>query len=107
MEKECYVFLCFKIRKDAILPTFDRWRPVVRERFLLHAYHSSRVSFILFSFLVSLFLYVSTYFLGFIIYFLANSKLNDMVEHYEALLLSREQDIDTWKGKFSSSGHEQ
>ncbi|KAL9811914.1 hypothetical protein AtNW77_Chr5g0114621 [Arabidopsis thaliana] len=66
METEGNVFWCFKTRKDAILPTFDRWRPAIRERFLLHVYHSSR----------------------------ANSELNDMVEHYDGLLLSREQDIN-------------
>ncbi|KAG7572609.1 hypothetical protein ISN44_As09g009690 [Arabidopsis suecica] len=32
----------------------------------------------------------------------ANSELNDMVEHYEGLLLSWEQEIDTWKGKFTA-----
>ncbi|KAL9281045.1 hypothetical protein AtEden1_Chr5g0113981 [Arabidopsis thaliana] len=74
METEGNVFWCFKTRKDAILPTFDRWRPAIRERFLLHVYHSSR----------------------------ANSELNDMVEHYDGLLLSREQDINAWKGKFST-----
>ncbi|KAL9812568.1 hypothetical protein AtNW77_Chr5g0121791 [Arabidopsis thaliana] len=74
METEGNVFRCFKTRKDAILPTFDKWHSAVRERFLLHAYHSSR----------------------------ANNELNDMVEHYERLLLTREQDMDTWKGKCSS-----
>ncbi|KAG7564371.1 hypothetical protein ISN44_As10g011370 [Arabidopsis suecica] len=32
----------------------------------------------------------------------ANGELNDMVEHYEGLLLSREQEINTWKGKLST-----
>ncbi|CAA0393997.1 unnamed protein product [Arabidopsis thaliana] len=41
METEGNVFRCFKTRKDTILPTFDRWRPAIRERFLLHAHHSS------------------------------------------------------------------
>ncbi|XP_020874122.1 uncharacterized protein LOC110226527 [Arabidopsis lyrata subsp. lyrata] len=74
MEKEGSVFRCFKTRSGAILLDFDKWRPAIRERFLLHAYHSSR----------------------------ANSKINDMVEHYEGLFLSRQQEIDTWKGKFSA-----
>ncbi|KAL9293471.1 hypothetical protein AtEden1_Chr3g0194291 [Arabidopsis thaliana] len=74
MEKEGNVFRCFKTWKDTILPTFDKWRPTIRERFLLHAHHSSR----------------------------ANNELNDMIEHYEGLLLSIEQDIIAWKGKFSS-----
>ncbi|VYS68260.1 unnamed protein product [Arabidopsis thaliana] len=74
MKTEGNVFRCFKTRKDTILPTFDRWRPAIRERFLLHAHHSSR----------------------------ANSELKDMVEQYERLLLDREQHIDAWKGKFSS-----
>ncbi|VYS59068.1 unnamed protein product [Arabidopsis thaliana] len=55
METEGNVFRCFKTQKDAILPNFDRWRPTIHERFLLHAYHSSQ----------------------------ANSELNDMVEHLE------------------------
>ncbi|CAA0394041.1 unnamed protein product [Arabidopsis thaliana] len=59
METEGNVFRCFKTRKDTILPAFDRWRPVIRERFLLHAHHSSRV----------------------------NSELNDMIEYYERLLI--------------------
>ncbi|KAL9293344.1 hypothetical protein AtEden1_Chr3g0192071 [Arabidopsis thaliana] len=42
MEKEGNVFRCFKTRKDTILPTFDRWRPAIHERFLLHTHHSSR-----------------------------------------------------------------
>ncbi|KAL9812020.1 hypothetical protein AtNW77_Chr5g0116051 [Arabidopsis thaliana] len=68
------VFRCFKTRQDTILPTFDRWRPAIRERFLLHAYHSSR----------------------------ANSELNDMIEYYERLLLDREQEVLAWKDMFSS-----
>ena len=44
MEKEGNVFRCFKTRKYTILSTFDRWRPAIREQFLLHAHHSSRVS---------------------------------------------------------------
>ncbi|KAL9299115.1 hypothetical protein AtEden1_Chr2g0228571 [Arabidopsis thaliana] len=74
MEKEGNVFRCFKTRKYTILLTFDRWLPAICEQFLLHAHHSSR----------------------------ANTELNDMIEHYERLLLDREQDIDAWKGKFSS-----
>ncbi|AED93989.1 myosin heavy chain-like protein [Arabidopsis thaliana] len=74
MEKEGNVFRCFKTRKDAILPTFDKWRPTIRERYLLHAHHTVR----------------------------ANSKFNNMVEHYEGLLLSWEQEINSWRNKFSS-----
>ncbi|KAG7533304.1 hypothetical protein ISN45_Aa08g009420 [Arabidopsis thaliana x Arabidopsis arenosa] len=74
MEKEGSVFRCFKTRSGAVLPDFDKWRPAIRERYLLQAYHSSR----------------------------ANSELNDMVEHYEKLLLSRGHEIDTWKGKLSA-----
>ncbi|KAG7536892.1 hypothetical protein ISN44_As13g008160 [Arabidopsis suecica] len=74
MEKEGSVFRCFKTRTGAILPDFDKWRPAIRERYLLHAYHSSR----------------------------ANGELNDMVEHYEGMLLRREQEINTWKDKFST-----
>ncbi|KAL9808865.1 hypothetical protein AtNW77_Chr00c002g0321341 [Arabidopsis thaliana] len=59
---------------DTILPTLDRWRPAIRERFLLHPHHSSR----------------------------ANSKLNDMIEYYERLLLDREKDVMAWKDKSSS-----
>jgi len=44
MEKEGNVFRCFKTRKDAILPTFDKWRPTIRERYLLHAHHTVRVN---------------------------------------------------------------
>ncbi|OAP06578.1 hypothetical protein AXX17_AT3G36270 [Arabidopsis thaliana] len=42
METEGNVFRCFKTGKDTILPAFDRWRPAICERFLLHAHHSSR-----------------------------------------------------------------
>ncbi|KAL9830883.1 hypothetical protein AtNW77_Chr3g0194611 [Arabidopsis thaliana] len=42
METKGNVFRCFKNRKDTILPTFDRWRPAIRERFLLLAHYSSR-----------------------------------------------------------------
>ncbi|KAG7588596.1 hypothetical protein ISN44_As07g009240 [Arabidopsis suecica] len=63
-----------KSLSGAILPNFDKWRPAIRERFLLHMYHSSQ----------------------------ANSELNDMVEHYEGQLLNREQEIATWKGKLSA-----
>ncbi|KAG7585760.1 hypothetical protein ISN45_Aa02g011070 [Arabidopsis thaliana x Arabidopsis arenosa] len=74
MEKEGSVFRCFKTRTGATLPDFDKWRPAIRERYLLHAHHSSR----------------------------ANSELNDMVEHYEGLLLSRQQEIDSWKSKLTT-----
>ncbi|VYS48164.1 unnamed protein product [Arabidopsis thaliana] len=74
METEGNVFRCFKTRKDTILPNFDRWRPAIRERFLLHAHHSSR----------------------------ANIELNDMIEYYERLLLDREKEVMTWKDKSSS-----
>ncbi|KAG7543324.1 hypothetical protein ISN45_Aa07g032420 [Arabidopsis thaliana x Arabidopsis arenosa] len=74
MEKEGSVFRCFKTRTGATLPDFDKWRPAIRERYLLHAHHSSR----------------------------ANSELNDMVEHYEGLLLSQQQEIDSWKSKLTS-----
>ncbi|KAG7588705.1 hypothetical protein ISN44_As07g010220 [Arabidopsis suecica] len=74
MEKEGSVFRCFKTRSGLILPEFDKWRPAIRERYLLHAHHSSR----------------------------ANSELNDMVEHYEGLLLSQQQEIDLWRGKFTT-----
>ncbi|KAG7583746.1 hypothetical protein ISN44_As08g032630 [Arabidopsis suecica] len=67
MEKEGSVFRCFKTRSGLILPEFDKWRPSIRERYLLHAHHSSR----------------------------ANSEINDMVEHYEGLLLSQQQEIDS------------
>ncbi|KAG7579217.1 hypothetical protein ISN45_Aa03g033780 [Arabidopsis thaliana x Arabidopsis arenosa] len=60
-------------RSGLILPEFDKWRPAIRERYLLHAHHSSR----------------------------ANSELNDMVEHYEGLLLSQQQEIE-WRGKFTT-----
>ncbi|CAA0270571.1 unnamed protein product [Arabidopsis thaliana] len=73
-ETEGNVFRCFKTRKDTILPAFDRWRPAIRERFLLHAHNSSR----------------------------ANSELNDMIEYYERLLLDREKDVMAWKDKSSS-----
>ncbi|KAG7567915.1 MD-2-related lipid-recognition domain [Arabidopsis thaliana x Arabidopsis arenosa] len=43
MEKEGSVFRCFKTRTGAILPDFDKWRPAIRERYLLHAHHSSRI----------------------------------------------------------------
>ncbi|KAG7529512.1 hypothetical protein ISN45_Un86g000010, partial [Arabidopsis thaliana x Arabidopsis arenosa] len=42
MEKEGSVFRCFKTRSGLILPEFDKWRPAIRERYLLHAHHSSR-----------------------------------------------------------------
>ncbi|KAG7552036.1 hypothetical protein ISN45_Aa06g026520 [Arabidopsis thaliana x Arabidopsis arenosa] len=74
MEKEGSVFRCFKTRSGLILPEFDKWRPVIRERYLLHAHHSSR----------------------------ANSELNDMVEHYEGLLLSQQQEIDSWRSKLTT-----
>ncbi|KAG7543536.1 hypothetical protein ISN45_Aa07g034430 [Arabidopsis thaliana x Arabidopsis arenosa] len=74
MEKEGSVFRCFKTRSGLILPEFDKWRPAIRERYLLHAHHSSR----------------------------ANSELNDMVEHYEGLLLSQQQEIDLWRSKFTT-----
>ncbi|KAG7532779.1 hypothetical protein ISN45_Aa08g004400 [Arabidopsis thaliana x Arabidopsis arenosa] len=74
MEKEGSVFRCFKTRSGLILPEFDKWRPAIRERYLLHAHHSSR----------------------------ANSELNDMIEHYEGLLLSQQQEIELWRGKFTT-----
>ncbi|KAG7543427.1 hypothetical protein ISN45_Aa07g033450 [Arabidopsis thaliana x Arabidopsis arenosa] len=74
MEKEGSVFRCFKTRSGLILPEFDKWRPAIRERYLLHAHHSSR----------------------------ANSELNDMIEHYEGLLLSQQQEIELWRGKFTA-----
>ncbi|KAG7572363.1 hypothetical protein ISN44_As09g007350 [Arabidopsis suecica] len=74
MEKEGSVFRCFKTRSGLILPEFDKWRPAIRERYLLHAHHSSR----------------------------ANSELNDMVEHYEGLLLSQLQEISSLKGKLTT-----
>ncbi|OAP04049.1 hypothetical protein AXX17_AT3G33750 [Arabidopsis thaliana] len=74
MKTEGNVFRRFKTRKDTILPTFDKWRPAIRERFLLPAHHSSR----------------------------ANSELNDMIEYYERMLLDRERDVIAWKDKFSS-----
>ncbi|KAG7528249.1 hypothetical protein ISN44_Un206g000020 [Arabidopsis suecica] len=74
MEKEGSVFRCFKTRSGLILPEFDKWRPAIRERYLLHAHHSSR----------------------------ANSELNDMVEHYEGLLLSQQQEIESWRSKFTT-----
>ncbi|KAG7572162.1 hypothetical protein ISN44_As09g005500 [Arabidopsis suecica] len=74
MEKEGSVFRCFKTRSGLILPEFDKWRPAIRERYLLHAHHSSR----------------------------ANSELNDMIEHYEGLLLNQQQEIELWRGKFTT-----
>ncbi|KAG7543513.1 hypothetical protein ISN45_Aa07g034240 [Arabidopsis thaliana x Arabidopsis arenosa] len=74
MEKEGSVFRCFKTRSGLILPEFDKWRPAIRERYLLHAHHSSR----------------------------ANSELNDMIEHYEGLLLSQQQEIESWRSKFTT-----
>ncbi|KAG7552236.1 hypothetical protein ISN45_Aa06g028440 [Arabidopsis thaliana x Arabidopsis arenosa] len=74
MEKEGSVFRCFKTRSGLILPEFDKWRPAIRERYLLHAHHSSR----------------------------ANSELNDMVEHYEGLLLSQQQEIESWRSKLTT-----
>ncbi|XP_020876886.1 meiosis-specific protein ASY2-like [Arabidopsis lyrata subsp. lyrata] len=71
MEKEGNVFRCFKTRSGSILPDFNKWRPAIRERYLLHAHHSSR----------------------------AHGELNDMVEHYEGLVLGREKEIDAWKKK--------
>ncbi|KAG7599468.1 hypothetical protein ISN44_As06g036530 [Arabidopsis suecica] len=56
------------------LTEFDMWRPAIRERYLLHAHHASR----------------------------ANSELNDMVEHYEGLLLSQLQEIGSLKGKLTT-----
>ncbi|KAG7572032.1 hypothetical protein ISN44_As09g004290 [Arabidopsis suecica] len=32
----------------------------------------------------------------------ANSELNDMVEHYEGLLLTQQQETDLWRGKFTT-----
>ncbi|XP_020875677.1 meiosis-specific protein ASY2-like [Arabidopsis lyrata subsp. lyrata] len=32
----------------------------------------------------------------------ANGELNDMIEHYEGLIIGREKEIDTWMGKFSN-----
>ncbi|KAG7559350.1 hypothetical protein ISN45_Aa05g009470 [Arabidopsis thaliana x Arabidopsis arenosa] len=32
----------------------------------------------------------------------ANSELNDMVEHYEGLLLSQQQEIDSWRSKLTT-----
>ncbi|KAL9816589.1 hypothetical protein AtNW77_Chr4g0279591 [Arabidopsis thaliana] len=81
------IFRCFKTRKDTIQPGFDRWRPAIRERFLLHAHHSSRT------------LNPSRYYLV-----QANSELNDMIEYYERLLLDREKEVMTWKDKSSSLG---
>ncbi|XP_020875797.1 uncharacterized protein LOC110227056 [Arabidopsis lyrata subsp. lyrata] len=74
MEKEGNVFRCFKTRSGAILPEFNKWRSAIRERYLLHAHHSSR----------------------------ANGELNDIIEHYEGLVIGREKEIDTWKDKFSN-----
>ncbi|KAG7559676.1 hypothetical protein ISN45_Aa05g012640 [Arabidopsis thaliana x Arabidopsis arenosa] len=74
MEKEGSVFRCFKTRSGLILPEFDKWRPAIRERYLLHAHHSSR----------------------------ANSELNDMVEHYEGLLLSQQQEVESWRSKLTT-----
>ncbi|XP_020882738.1 uncharacterized protein LOC110228864 [Arabidopsis lyrata subsp. lyrata] len=45
MEKEGNVFRCFKTRSGAILPEFNKWRSAIRERYLLHAHHSSRDKF--------------------------------------------------------------
>ncbi|KAL9299247.1 hypothetical protein AtEden1_Chr2g0230421 [Arabidopsis thaliana] len=44
MEKEGTVFRFFKTRKDTILPSFDKWRPSIRERYVLHAHHTTRVN---------------------------------------------------------------
>ncbi|KAG7595217.1 hypothetical protein ISN45_Aa01g039260 [Arabidopsis thaliana x Arabidopsis arenosa] len=74
MEKEGSVFRCFKTRSGSILPDFNKWRPEIRERYLLHAHHSSR----------------------------AIGELNDMVEHYEGLVLGREEEIEVWKKKLSA-----
>ncbi|CAH8257090.1 unnamed protein product [Arabidopsis lyrata] len=74
MKKEGSVFRCFKTRSGSILPDFDKWRPAIRERYLLHAHHSSR----------------------------AHSEFNDMIEHYEGLVIGREKEIDMWKKKFSA-----
>ncbi|XP_020886927.1 meiosis-specific protein ASY2-like [Arabidopsis lyrata subsp. lyrata] len=74
MEKEGSVFRCFKTRSGSILPDFDKWRPAIRERYLLHAHHSSR----------------------------AHSEFNDMIEHYEGLVIGREKEIDMWKKKLSA-----
>ncbi|CAH8267443.1 unnamed protein product [Arabidopsis lyrata] len=74
METEGSVFRCFKTRSGSILPDFNKWRPAIRERYLLHAYHSSR----------------------------AQSEFNDMIEHYEGLVIGREKEIDMWKKKFSA-----
>ncbi|OAO95732.1 hypothetical protein AXX17_AT5G29700 [Arabidopsis thaliana] len=78
METEGNVFWCFKTRKDAILPTFDRWRPAIRERFLLHVYHSSR----------------------------ANSELNDMVEHYDGSKQKLEDQVNHLSSKLMKSNCE-
>ncbi|XP_020884445.1 uncharacterized protein LOC110229206 [Arabidopsis lyrata subsp. lyrata] len=75
MEKEGNVFRCFKTRSGAILPKFNKWRSAIREQYLLHAHHSSRVT---------------------------NGELNDIIEHYEGLVIGREKEIDTWKSKFSN-----
>jgi len=53
--------------------------------------------------LILLFFYLLTYSLEFTSSVEVNNELNDMVEHYEGLLLSREQDIDAWKGNFLPS----
>ncbi|KAG7557106.1 hypothetical protein ISN44_As11g031050 [Arabidopsis suecica] len=99
MEKEGSVFRCFKTRSGLILPEFDKWRPAIRERYLLHAHHSSRVSFTSFIFCVSLPIDSSSR-----VYTKcqANSELNDMVEHYEGLLLSQQQEIESWRSKFTT-----
>ncbi|KAG7588757.1 hypothetical protein ISN44_As07g010780 [Arabidopsis suecica] len=99
MEKEGSVFRCFKTRSGLILPEFDKWRPAIRERYLLHAHHSSRVSFTSFIFCVSLptdsssRVYTECQ---------ANSELNDMVEHYEGLLLSQQQEVESWRSKLTT-----
>ncbi|KAL9286001.1 hypothetical protein AtEden1_Chr4g0281211 [Arabidopsis thaliana] len=77
METEGNVFRFFKTRKDTILPAFHRWRPVIRERFLLHAHHSSRAA-----------------------NYLVQARRYYLVQARQRL--DREKEVMTWKDKSSS-----
>ncbi|KAG7579187.1 hypothetical protein ISN45_Aa03g033470 [Arabidopsis thaliana x Arabidopsis arenosa] len=101
MEKEGSVFRCFKTRSGLILPEFDKWRPAIRERYLLHAHHSSRGSSTNFFPCFAITLHTDS---PSRIYMKcqANSELNDMVEHYKGLLLSQLHEIGSLKGKLTT-----
>ncbi|KAG7543430.1 hypothetical protein ISN45_Aa07g033480 [Arabidopsis thaliana x Arabidopsis arenosa] len=74
MEKEGSVFRCFKTRSGLILPELT----------------SGVLQF------ANAICFMRITHLG------RNSELNDMIEHYEGLLLSQQQEIELWRGKFTA-----